>query len=39
LCAGRGRLLAMADRARSLALPQATARMADACLQLAAGVA
>ncbi|HMD59726.1 MAG TPA: undecaprenyldiphospho-muramoylpentapeptide beta-N-acetylglucosaminyltransferase [Steroidobacteraceae bacterium] len=39
LCAGRGRLLAMADRARSLARPQATAKLADACLQLAAGVA
>ncbi|HEX4376829.1 MAG TPA: undecaprenyldiphospho-muramoylpentapeptide beta-N-acetylglucosaminyltransferase [Steroidobacteraceae bacterium] len=34
LCAGRGRLLAMAERARALAKPAATARLADACVEL-----
>ncbi len=34
LCAGRGRLLAMAERARALAKPLATARLADACVEL-----
>lgn len=37
LCAGRGRLLAMAERARSLAKPNATAVLADACQALAVG--
>ncbi len=35
LCQGRGKLLAMAERARSLARPHATAALADACQQLA----
>lgn len=34
LCSGRGRLLAMAERARSLARPQATLALADACVEL-----
>jgi UDP-N-acetylglucosamine--N-acetylmuramyl-(pentapeptide) pyrophosphoryl-undecaprenol N-acetylglucosamine transferase len=38
LCAGRGRLIAMAERARLLARPHATAELAAACAQ-AAGVA
>lgn len=39
LCAGRGRLLAMAERARQLAKPNATADLADACVALAQGAA
>jgi UDP-N-acetylglucosamine--N-acetylmuramyl-(pentapeptide) pyrophosphoryl-undecaprenol N-acetylglucosamine transferase len=39
LCAGRGRLLAMAERARLLARPQATEELAASCMQLAKGVA
>lgn len=39
LCVGRGRLLAMAQRARALAKPRATQELADACLALARGVA
>jgi len=39
LCATRGRLLAMAEKARSLARPAATAELAKACLQFAGGVA
>ena len=35
LCSGRGRLLAMAERARSLAKPRATQDLADACVELA----
>jgi UDP-N-acetylglucosamine--N-acetylmuramyl-(pentapeptide) pyrophosphoryl-undecaprenol N-acetylglucosamine transferase len=35
LCAGRGRLLAMAERARLLARPRATDELAAACLELA----
>ncbi len=35
LCSGRGRLLAMAERARALARPRATQDLADACVQLA----
>jgi len=35
LCAGRGRLLAMAERARALAKPAATQHLADACVELA----
>jgi UDP-N-acetylglucosamine--N-acetylmuramyl-(pentapeptide) pyrophosphoryl-undecaprenol N-acetylglucosamine transferase len=35
LCAGRGRLLAMAERARLLAKPRATDDLAAACLELA----
>ncbi|MDB6092341.1 MAG: undecaprenyldiphospho-muramoylpentapeptide beta-N-acetylglucosaminyltransferase [Gammaproteobacteria bacterium] len=35
LCAGRGKLLAMAERARLLAKPNATAELAASCLQLA----
>jgi UDP-N-acetylglucosamine--N-acetylmuramyl-(pentapeptide) pyrophosphoryl-undecaprenol N-acetylglucosamine transferase len=38
LCAGRGRLIAMAERARLLARTTATAELADACAQIA-GVA
>jgi UDP-N-acetylglucosamine--N-acetylmuramyl-(pentapeptide) pyrophosphoryl-undecaprenol N-acetylglucosamine transferase len=34
LCGGRGRLLAMAERARALAMPHATTALADACLDL-----
>ncbi|MBS0364449.1 MAG: undecaprenyldiphospho-muramoylpentapeptide beta-N-acetylglucosaminyltransferase [Proteobacteria bacterium] len=39
LCAGRGRLLAMAERARLLARPQAAAELAAACIALARRVA
>jgi UDP-N-acetylglucosamine--N-acetylmuramyl-(pentapeptide) pyrophosphoryl-undecaprenol N-acetylglucosamine transferase len=39
LCAGRGKLLAMAERARALARPRATEQLADACVELAGGVA
>jgi UDP-N-acetylglucosamine--N-acetylmuramyl-(pentapeptide) pyrophosphoryl-undecaprenol N-acetylglucosamine transferase len=35
LCAGRGRLLAMAERARALARPHAAEQLADACVELA----
>jgi UDP-N-acetylglucosamine--N-acetylmuramyl-(pentapeptide) pyrophosphoryl-undecaprenol N-acetylglucosamine transferase len=35
LCNGRGRLLAMAERARSLARPRAAQELADACVELA----
>ena len=35
LCAGRGRLLAMAERARQLATPDAADELADSCLALA----
>jgi UDP-N-acetylglucosamine--N-acetylmuramyl-(pentapeptide) pyrophosphoryl-undecaprenol N-acetylglucosamine transferase len=35
LCSGRGRLLAMAERARALAKPRATQDLADACVELA----
>ena len=35
LCAGRGKLLAMAERARLLAKPRATDDLAAACLELA----
>lgn len=34
LCAGRGRLLAMAERARLLAKPRAAQELADACVNL-----
>jgi UDP-N-acetylglucosamine--N-acetylmuramyl-(pentapeptide) pyrophosphoryl-undecaprenol N-acetylglucosamine transferase len=34
LCAGRGKLLAMAERARQLAKPHATEELTAACLQL-----
>jgi UDP-N-acetylglucosamine--N-acetylmuramyl-(pentapeptide) pyrophosphoryl-undecaprenol N-acetylglucosamine transferase len=34
LCSGRGRLIAMAERARSLARPQAAQALADACADL-----
>jgi UDP-N-acetylglucosamine--N-acetylmuramyl-(pentapeptide) pyrophosphoryl-undecaprenol N-acetylglucosamine transferase len=34
LCEGRGRLIAMAERARALARPRATEDLADACAQL-----
>ena len=34
LCAGRGRLIAMAERARSLAKPRAAQELADACAEL-----
>jgi UDP-N-acetylglucosamine--N-acetylmuramyl-(pentapeptide) pyrophosphoryl-undecaprenol N-acetylglucosamine transferase len=34
LCDGRGRLLAMAERARALARPHATQELAEACVQL-----
>jgi UDP-N-acetylglucosamine--N-acetylmuramyl-(pentapeptide) pyrophosphoryl-undecaprenol N-acetylglucosamine transferase len=34
LCDGRGRLLAMADRARALARPHAAQELAEACVQL-----
>jgi UDP-N-acetylglucosamine--N-acetylmuramyl-(pentapeptide) pyrophosphoryl-undecaprenol N-acetylglucosamine transferase len=37
LCEGRGRLLAMAERARALARPDAARQLADACVQLAQG--
>ncbi|MGH8208318.1 MAG: undecaprenyldiphospho-muramoylpentapeptide beta-N-acetylglucosaminyltransferase [Steroidobacteraceae bacterium] len=39
LCAGRGKLLAMAERARQLAKPRATDELAAACLALAGRVA
>ncbi len=43
LCTGRGRLIAMAERARSLAKPHAAQALADACAELigrrASGVA
>ena len=35
LCAGRGKLLAMAERARLLAKPNAASDLADACVALA----
>jgi UDP-N-acetylglucosamine--N-acetylmuramyl-(pentapeptide) pyrophosphoryl-undecaprenol N-acetylglucosamine transferase len=35
LCAGRGRLIAMAERARLLAQPRATSELAAACAQFA----
>ena len=35
LCSGRGRLIAMAERARALARPRAAQALADACVQLA----
>jgi UDP-N-acetylglucosamine--N-acetylmuramyl-(pentapeptide) pyrophosphoryl-undecaprenol N-acetylglucosamine transferase len=34
LCGGRGRLLAMAERARALAKPRAAEELADACIEL-----
>ena len=34
LCNGRGRLLAMAERARALARPRAAQDLADACVAL-----
>jgi UDP-N-acetylglucosamine--N-acetylmuramyl-(pentapeptide) pyrophosphoryl-undecaprenol N-acetylglucosamine transferase len=34
LCNGRGRLLAMAERARALAKPRAAQELADACVEL-----
>jgi UDP-N-acetylglucosamine--N-acetylmuramyl-(pentapeptide) pyrophosphoryl-undecaprenol N-acetylglucosamine transferase len=34
LCNGRGRLLAMAERARALARPRAAQELADACVEL-----
>ncbi|MFI4914448.1 MAG: undecaprenyldiphospho-muramoylpentapeptide beta-N-acetylglucosaminyltransferase, partial [Steroidobacterales bacterium] len=37
LCVGRGRLLAMAERARLLARPRAAQELADACEQLLRG--
>lgn len=39
LCAGREKLLEMAERARRLAKPHATEELAAACMQLAQGVA
>ena len=39
LCAGRGKLLAMAERARQLAMPRATEELTAACLALAKGAA
>jgi UDP-N-acetylglucosamine--N-acetylmuramyl-(pentapeptide) pyrophosphoryl-undecaprenol N-acetylglucosamine transferase len=38
LCVGRGRLLAMAERARLLARTEATKELARACVELAMGV-
>jgi len=35
LCAGRGKLLSMAERARQLAKPNAASELADACVALA----
>jgi UDP-N-acetylglucosamine:LPS N-acetylglucosamine transferase len=35
LCAGRGKLLAMAERARLLARPRAAEELAQSCVQLA----
>ncbi len=37
LCSGRGRLLAMAERARALAQPRAAQELADACVATGAG--
>jgi len=39
LCAGRGKLLAMAERARQLAKPRATEELAASCLALLKGAA
>ena len=39
LCAGRGKLLAMAERARALARPRAAEQLADACVELAGSAA
>jgi UDP-N-acetylglucosamine--N-acetylmuramyl-(pentapeptide) pyrophosphoryl-undecaprenol N-acetylglucosamine transferase len=39
LCAGRGRLISMAERARLLARPRATAELAGACMQVAGAAA
>lgn len=39
LCAGRGRLIAMAERARLLAQPRATSELAAACAQFAGAAA
>ena len=39
LCAGRGRLLAMAERARLLAKPRAADELATSCLEMAAEAA
>jgi UDP-N-acetylglucosamine--N-acetylmuramyl-(pentapeptide) pyrophosphoryl-undecaprenol N-acetylglucosamine transferase len=39
LCSDRSRLQAMAQRARALAMPSATEHLADACVELARGVA
>jgi len=39
LCRGRGRLIAMAERARLLARPQATEELAAACMHFAQGAA
>ncbi len=39
LCAGRGRLIAMAERARLLARTTAAAELADACAQIAGAAA
>jgi UDP-N-acetylglucosamine--N-acetylmuramyl-(pentapeptide) pyrophosphoryl-undecaprenol N-acetylglucosamine transferase len=39
LCAGRGRLIAMAERARLLAQPRATTELAVACAQFAGAAA
>jgi UDP-N-acetylglucosamine--N-acetylmuramyl-(pentapeptide) pyrophosphoryl-undecaprenol N-acetylglucosamine transferase len=36
LCAGRGKLLAMAERARLLAKPEAAEQLAKSCLEMAA---
>jgi UDP-N-acetylglucosamine--N-acetylmuramyl-(pentapeptide) pyrophosphoryl-undecaprenol N-acetylglucosamine transferase len=39
LCAGRGKLLAMAERARLLARPRAAAELAESCLKVARSAA
>ena len=39
LCAGRGKLLAMAERARLLARPRAAEELAQSCLKLAGNAA
>jgi UDP-N-acetylglucosamine--N-acetylmuramyl-(pentapeptide) pyrophosphoryl-undecaprenol N-acetylglucosamine transferase len=39
LCAGRGRLLSMAERARQLSTPHAADELADSCLELIARAA
>jgi UDP-N-acetylglucosamine--N-acetylmuramyl-(pentapeptide) pyrophosphoryl-undecaprenol N-acetylglucosamine transferase len=39
LCTGRGRLLAMAERARLLAKPRAAEELATSCLAMAAEAA